>query len=34
MIPILTVDAMRKSDARTITEGIPGRELLAFLREG
>lgn len=32
MIPILTVEAMRKSDARTIAEGTPGRELM--LRAG
>ena len=28
MIPILSVEAMRESDARTISEGIPGRELM------
>ncbi len=28
MIPILSVEAMRKSDARTIAGGVPGRELM------
>ena len=32
MIPILSVEAMRKSDALTIAEGTPGRELM--LRAG
>ena len=32
MIPILSVAAMRESDARTIADGIPGRELM--LRAG
>ena len=32
MIPILSVEAMRESDARTIAEGTPGRELM--LRAG
>ncbi len=32
MIPILSVKAMRESDARTISEGVPGRELM--LRAG
>ena len=32
MIPILSVEAMRESDARTIADGTPGRELM--LRAG
>ena len=34
MIPVLSVDNMRRSDARTIADGIPGRELMLRAARG